>query len=129
MSFPVVTGSRVSSTVEKKQSIWNNIPRGRRRTVRFCKPIVTDVREIPFMLPEDLGTFYYSENDISRFRVAMISKRKKKVRRKRIKFCDDVVSEIRYIPRINEEDVAKFFFTEKELEEILQEFVSSATSE
>lgn len=102
------------------------------RNVRFSEILVTEERERPRTNPEDLDKLYFSNAEIEffkrRFQIQnkdMHHRRPRPRRRRRlIRFADEIVTETRVIPKIPDKDISKFFFTEHELDEILEEYTT-----
>lgn len=131
---PVNSQYRVSSTNTKPQrrSSRQKQPKRQRRRrssgagvnrkklVKFNRPIVTEVKEIPSMDPDERVQYFYSEDDIAKFRAKT---EKRKARHKSIRFTPEVVSDIVYFPPIPTDEYDKFFYSVDELEKMLEEFL------
>eukprot|EP00594_Rhizosolenia_setigera_P010317 CAMPEP_0178970418 /NCGR_PEP_ID=MMETSP0789-20121207/19528_1 /TAXON_ID=3005 /ORGANISM="Rhizosolenia setigera, Strain CCMP 1694" /LENGTH=134 /DNA_ID=CAMNT_0020656915 /DNA_START=65 /DNA_END=466 /DNA_ORIENTATION=- len=90
------SGSRRS----KRDSLRRNESTSRTKLVKFNRPIVTDVKEIPLCNTEDRARLFYSEEDIAKFRMKT---EKKKARHKTIRFAPELVSDIVYFPPISKD--------------------------
>lgn len=103
--------------------------RRRRKLVKFCKPMVTDIVEIPRV--DDIERFFYSESDICRFRDYAQRKKEKLNKRKgkTIQFYPKLVSETRYFEPCSPEERHNLYYTTEDLEKMLENFILSINHE
>lgn len=116
----------IQQNEDKGKQLCDTKRRVRKRKVCFCKPVVTDVKEVPGVPADEMDIFFYSRKEIAIFRASAMARKKKKNRRKLIQFSDEVVTAVHYIPRIAPEELSTFFYTDAELGTILEEYISSS---
>lgn len=113
------------SKLDKRRKSAQHTTR-KKKLVKFCRSIVTDIREIPVTAPQNISDYFYSQEDIDMFREKAEQREKNKIccqRRKTTNFAPEVVSDIVYFPPLSRDWYSKLYYSVDELESMLDDFI------